>query len=164
MKRNTSRRTFGALTCALLACLNLLGGCSSTSSEPLPDELVGVWSGRTRVIVTWVEREELDLELEIARDGGVTGTVGDARLVRARCERNRGDLGRELGIKTVWIVRGDLEGELIADEGLRRDAVSIPIDLREGRLEGGLHSSGSKLPGDPAERIVSAADLVLERR
>lgn len=161
MQVTNSNGARARLFTALLAAISCLFSC--TASAPLPAELVGTWSGSTRVVVDWVEREELELELAIAGDGAVTGTVGDARLVRGRCERNRGDLGRGLGIKTDWIVRGGLEGELIADEGIRRKGVSIPLNLGEGRLEGGLHSSGSKLSGDPAKAIVSAAELVLER-
>ena len=127
-----------------------------------PADLVGGYAGRARIIVSWVEQEHLEVRLEVDADGRVTGTVGDAALVDGYLSRNRTRVGRALGLATDWIVIGELDGPLIAAEGVAREGVKIPIDLVEGRLEGGLHSTGAKI-GDADTMILSATDLVLRR-
>lgn len=153
---------------ALLAFLLLLpaalacGACASGSAAA-PAELVGTWSGDCRVVVGWVERRNLELELVVAPDGSVSGRVADARITGARLRRNRGALGRALGWWTDWIVEDQLEQELLADEGFQARRMTIPFDLSEGRIDGGLHAWGDFADGRKGGRL-SAGTLKLERR
>lgn len=148
---------------ALLAVAPLaLAGCSSSLGRA-PEELVGTWSGEGRIIVTWCEAERLPIELEIHDDASVTGTIGDAALSAAALRRNRGALAKEFELATDWIVVADLEGPLVAAEGIRRGGVKLPFDLEQGELHGGLHSTGAHV-GDRETMVLSATDVVLRRR
>lgn len=162
----SSRPSFPALQALfvlVLGGLTGLLGCSGRTpgGATVPEGVVGSWTGTTRVVNDWIAAETLVVALAIDAEGRVEGRVGDAVLEGGRIRRNRGSLSTMLGLRTDWIVEGDLSGDLIAAEGLRRQAVKIPLNLTEGRLVGGLHSSGSKLGVE--SRIVSAADLELVR-
>jgi hypothetical protein len=145
--------------CLLLSLLATSAGSSRSFVDPA---LVGRWRGSARIVVQWVEGKELPLDLTIDGDGTVRGTVGDAKLVSAHLKRNRGAIGRALGLASDWIVKGDLEGPLVAAEGITRKSVSIPFDLVGGRLAGGVNSSGPKV-GDRGHVVIAAAQMKLER-
>lgn len=147
----------------LLLPIAFVGGACASGSTAAPAELQGTWAGDCRVVVDWVERERLDLELSVATDGAVTGRVAEARLADAHLRRNRGSLGRALGWWTDWIVVGELEGALLADEGFVARRVTIPFDLRDGSLAGGLHAWGDFDDGREGGRL-SAGELRLEPR
>lgn len=151
------------LSLLLLPPLAIAGGACASGSTAAPAELQGTWTGDCRVVVDWVERERLDLELSVAADGVVTGRVAEARLADAHLCRNRGALGRALGWWTDWIVEGELEGTLLADEGFVARRVTIPFDASEERLVGGLHAWGDFADGRAGGRL-SAGELHLERR
>jgi len=151
------------LSLALLLPLVLASGACASGSTAAPAELQGDWIGDCRVVVDWVERERLELELSVNADGVVTGRVAEARLADAHLRSNRGALGRALGWWTDWIVEGELEGTLLADEGFVARRVTIPFDLREGSIEGGLHAWGDFADGREGGRL-SAGELELERR
>lgn len=104
--------------------------------------LVGTWHGTARVANADLAAWTPAVRLVIAADGGVTGEIGEAALVRARLHRNRGPLGRLLRSKTEWIVDGELDGPLSAGRALSRRRIRIPFDLVEPALEGGFHASG----------------------
>ena len=75
----------------LLALAATSPGSSTSHVDPT---LMGRWRGSARIVVQWVQRKDLPLDLTIDGEGTVRGTVGDARLVGARLERNRGAIGR----------------------------------------------------------------------
>jgi hypothetical protein len=56
---------------------------------------------------------------------------------------------------------GDLQGAIVAAEGITRARVKIPLNVSGETLTGGLHTSGSKFGKDPV--ILSAAGLKLKR-
>ena len=164
MQRIRTRLGHAALAAAVL----FAGGCAgSTRIDPSPELLRGDWIGDAKIIVTWCEQDRVAVSLAIAPDGRVEGTIGDAKLRQAYLAWNRGALGRQLDIKSDYIVRGELEGALVAQEGIERDSVFLPFDtetreLGELVLVGGVATSGSKFGGRD-EMILSASGLVLRR-
>ena len=118
-------------------------------------QLAGHWRGDAKVIVNWVAPQRLAVVLDIAPDGRVSGTVGDARLVDAGFVAN--PLGRKLRI------HGKLEGNLIDAERVRRGGVDILVaPAGDGTLTGGLHSTGTEIGGKGSMKL-SASDMVLRR-
>ena len=137
---------------------------------PIPDELgadddvfvpaaVGRWTGSARIVVAWTKQTNLCVTLDIREDGRVTGKVGEA-LLTGRFRKNRGWLGRNLEVKTDYIVVGHLQGSIVVAEGITRSRVKMPLNLTAGVLTGGLHTSGCKFGGSN-RMILSAAGLQL---
>lgn len=153
-----------ALLSGPLATPAVVGATFAIATGPggaLPTGLVGRWEGPGRVIVTWCGRKEIPVVLEIRPDGTVTGTVGDAVLRNGRFQANRGAIGRRLNLATDWIVTGGLDGPLVRSEGIVRRSVTMPVDLREGRLDGAVHSSGWLFGGK--KLMMFTARVALER-
>ncbi|MEJ2693125.1 MAG: hypothetical protein P8166_08735 [Candidatus Thiodiazotropha sp.] len=127
----------------------------------LPDTLVGHWEGQTKSIVVWAADAIIDIAVDIQRDGRVSGKVGNAALYNASIVVNRGKLGRLLNIKTDWLIKGKLLGPLLSEGNIRRDSVTMPVNLVDGHLLGGLHSSGLDMGGPSVMRLsTTALDLV----
>ena len=124
--------------------------------------MVGHWEGNARIIVTWCHQTSLPVKLDIRADGSVTGTVGDAKLTEGFFERNRGWLGRTLNLATDYIVRGNLDGAIVATEGITRSEVMIPLDFSGRKFAGGINTSGT-LFGGKEKMPFSATSLTLTR-
>lgn len=125
-------------------------------------DMVGSWAGYAQIAVNWTRARVLPVHLTVRSNSDVDGTVGDATLRGGRLEANRGAIGRALHVKTDWIIRGTLEGDILKAEGIRRDAVMIPVDFERGRFEGGVHTTGSHFGGKES-MWLAAHGLVLER-
>ena len=137
---------------------------SDRDARPLEDSaMTGNWTGTATIVVNWTKQRQLTVDLVIARDGTVTGRVGDATLSAARLLPNRGWLGRTLNLATDWIIAGDLTGDIIAAESVHRTRVKIPLNWRDGRFTGGINTSGSKL-GGKKDMILAAGWLNLQRK
>jgi hypothetical protein len=121
----------------------------------------GSWAGDADIVVNWTTARTLRVRLSLGPDGRATGTIGDAVLRNGRLERNRTAVGRALHVKTDWIIRGSLEGDLIKAEGIRRDTVTLPLNWLDGHFEGSVQSSGSHFGGK--DRMWLAARLRLDR-
>jgi hypothetical protein len=130
-------------------------------SQPF-DNLAGQWTGNAKVVVVWANQKQLPVKLDIAGDGAVSGTVGDATLMNARMRSGRGQFERSLGWGREYRIHGQLSGDMIQAEQIHRDAVDIVLDPSDGALVGGLNSSGSKFGGKES-MILSAGDLRLQR-
>lgn len=143
-----------------MGCLHVLALVLATLS-PSPD-LIGQWSGRGLIAVNWTTQRELTAQLTIASDGAVTGTVGDAQIVNGRLSSNRGALGRAMNVKTDYIISGQLKGCIVASESVCRDSVKIPLNLRDGSLVGGIHTSGTMF-GGKRSMTFTVARLSLQR-
>ena len=128
---------------------------------PVP-AMAGSWSGEARIVVNWTTEKTLRVTLNVAPDGRVTGTIGDAVLRDGSLESNRTAIGRALHLATDWIVRGTLDGDVIKAEGIRRATVKIPLDWVDGHFEGGVNTSGSHLGGKDT-MWLAAQDLRLDR-
>lgn len=103
--------------------------------------LVGTWEGTVALDSGSVETDAA-IRLVIAADGTVTGTVGDATIRNARIGRNPSLLARLFGLGTTWQLYGELAGPLRAADALRRDRVTMPLDLVDGELRGDFNASG----------------------
>ena len=124
-----------------------VGGTFAQAAEKVAATMTGHWEGRAQVIVIWCRQTNLTVALDIREDGTVTGKVGDATLSKGRLKKNRGWLGRKLNVKTDYIIVGELEGAILAREGIKRSQVKLPLNFRGGTFVGSLHTSGSKLSG-----------------
>jgi hypothetical protein len=141
----------------------LVAACGAQAEDAVvaPD-LQGHWKGNARIIVNWCLQTNLHVELDIHSDGTVSGTVGDARLHTGWIDRNRGWLGRALHVKTDYIIRGRLQGPIVAAEGITRARVFIPFNARNGAIVGGVATSGTALGGKKS-MVFTAASLQLTR-
>jgi hypothetical protein len=122
----------------LLAALNV---CAAESI--VTPAMVGHWEGNARIIVSWCHQKNLAVAVDIHADGNVTGKIGDATLIGGRFEANRGWLGRKLNLATDYIITGKLDGAIVAAEGIARDKIYIPLDLKDITFVGGINTSGS---------------------
>ena len=107
--------------------------------------MAGHWEGNARIVVSWCHQTNLPVKIDIHADGNVTGTVGDAQLKKGHFQQNRGWLGRQLNLATDFIVQGNLEGALVAAEGITRERVMMPLNFDEGAFKGGVNTSGKML-------------------
>jgi hypothetical protein len=149
----------------ILAALSLM--LTATTTIPAADEavahaMVGPWQGSARIVVDWCKQQRLPVAIDIKSDGSVSGKIGDATLKNGRLSRNRGPIGRKLNLATDYIIKGDLTGPIVATEGISRSGVSIPFDLTNNTLVGGVHTSGTKF-GEKKDGILSAGFLNLDR-
>lgn len=138
-------------------------GASALLGRKVPDpRMVGAWEGDARIYVDWTVQKQLPVRLVVAPDGSVEGRIGDARLVGGHLRRNRGQVGRLLHVKTDYVVRGALDGPVLAAEDVRRDGVSLPLDWSGEAFRGAVHTSGSKF-GGKERMILTAGQLELRR-
>jgi hypothetical protein len=105
--------------------------------------MVGHWEGNARIIVSWCHQKNLTISVDIHADGSVTGKIGDATLTGGRFEANRGWLGRKLNLATDYIITGKLDGAIVTAEGITRDKIYIPLNLKDNAFVGGINTSGS---------------------
>jgi len=109
--------------------------------------MVGHWEGNARIYSSFCHQTNLTVKVDIHADGSVTGTVGDAKLTEGRFESNRGWLGRMFNLYSDFIITGDLDGAIVAAEGITRSSVKMPLNFRDGIFYGGVNTSGSGFEG-----------------
>ncbi len=68
---------------------------------------------------------------------------------------------RMLGNGTYWI-KGELGGDLVAAEGIRREKILLFPEFVVGAIEGSLNTSGSKF-GGKEKMYMTVTDIVLNR-
>lgn len=144
-----------------LGAAALLQAGTAVAQRP-PSTLIGTWSGDAAIVVSWTTQRSLAVRVTIDSAGRVAGRVGDAELFNGHVRPNRGAIARALGWKTDFIITGQLNGPVIAAEQVVREGVRIPFDLVDGRIEGGIHTTGSKSRGREG-MALSARNLVLQR-
>lgn len=146
-----------------LTMATLLLDCwsSRAADRSVAAPMIGHWEGDARIIVTWSRQTNLHVKINIGKDGSVTGKVGDATLINGHLQPNRGPLGRKLNLATDHVIRGNLNGPVVAAEGITRESVSIPLNFIGGAFVGGLHTSGSQF-GGKEKMILSARSLTLK--
>jgi hypothetical protein len=123
--------------------------------------MTGQWEGNAQIIVSWTTQRTLPVTLGIQSDGKVSGKVGDATLTNGRFKANRGWLGRNLNIKTDYIITGDLNGPVIAAENIKRKGVMMPLTFATNAFKGAVHTSGTHVGGK--KRMVLSAGVTLKR-
>jgi hypothetical protein len=156
--------TAGIVAIVVAAVIVIMGADSYVTSAAtrVAPEMTGAWTGDARIVVNWTKERTLQVAVTIQPDGSVSGTIGDARLRDGRLEPNRTAIGRALHIKTDWIIRGSLDGDIIKGEGIRREGAMVPLNFLGGRFEGGVNTTGSHFGGKES-MWLAAQGLVLER-
>ena len=122
--------------------------------------LVGKWHGKGKIIVTWCERDSLNFDINIAKDGKVTGKIGDAEIKNAVLEK-RSPVMEALG-NGEYIIRGELEGAIVKDEKISREGFTLMFDYENGKLAGGFHTTGSKF-GGKEKMVLTVSGVKLEK-
>ncbi len=153
MKRLIKTTTFAVLGGIMLAPF-------AHASDGVPAGMAGKWKGSGKIIVTWCEQKELPVEIEIFQDGRVTGRIGGAAVENGRVAANSGMLVR-LG-NPKYVISADLKGPIVKAEGIVRTAIKLFVNLDDGRLTGGFHTSGGKFGGKDA-MMLSGSGLALIR-
>ena len=125
-----------------------------------PREVLGKWVGSAHIVVDWTRQQDLAVSVTIHDDCSVTGTVGDATLIDGKFKTNRGAIGKALNLGDDYIITGQLQGAIIASEGVRRESVFIPFNIGAGQLAGGVATSGSMFGGKES-MVLTAQHLVL---
>jgi len=145
----------------VLAATLIAAFSARASAQVATPSLIGKWGGVADVVVDWTKQRTIPINIVIRADDQVTGTIGDATLVRARLRRNRGWLARTLQTKTDFIIEAELEGQIIGTEQLQRDVIQIPFNWRDGRLVGSVNSSRNTI--GPATQRTFVAKFTLIR-
>ena len=154
---NTTIRRFFTVLFALVAM-----PAPHAVAADITISMVGHWQGSTHVIVKWCEQSELPVSLDILADGSVTGKVGDAELTNAHLAKKRNFFGRDDGHRATHIIRGKLQGPIVAAEGISRGEVFIHLRSEAVELVGSLATSGSKMGGKD-DMVLTAISLRLTR-
>jgi hypothetical protein len=157
---NAVARRFALMVAAsLLLAVTGVRAAEDDTSFP-PKKILGTWEGDANVTSEWVNQKTLHVAISITSDTHVVGTVGDAKLVDGLVERGVGPIARALGLKRFYVVTADLDGPLIAAEGIKRDSVFIELDVKDSQLIGEIRTNGSKSGGKMVETFT-AEGLVL---
>jgi len=143
---------------ALALTLPLVISCAPHSV--LTPALVGHWGGNGRIIVSWCRQKNLPVNVDIHADGSVTGTVGDAKLSEGRFLKNRGWLGRKLNIETDYIITGNLDGAIVAAEGITRKRVMMPCNYDGHFIKGAVDTSGTWFGGKNSMVLTAGLQLI----
>lgn len=132
MNRTSHIARWSVVLAALLAALNL---CAAESI--VTPAMVGHWEGSARIIVSWCHQTNLTVTVDIHADGSVTGKIGDATLVGGHFLPHRSWPWRHT------MVTGELDGAIVAAEGITRQYVTMMCDFSNGSFKGQLDTSGS---------------------
>lgn len=98
-----------------------------------------------------VAQEVLPVTVTIYANGTVEGTAGDATLIQGHLRKN------PLG--AAYLVMANLDGPIVAAEGIVRDDVKLPLDVEEGQFVGGFATTGTEA-GAKKTTILTASNLV----
>jgi hypothetical protein len=145
----------------LLLAASLVAGLSlSAPAQVAKASVIGRWGGVADIVVNWTKQRTLPINIVIGANDQVTGSVGDATLVKGRLLRNRGAVARALQIKTDYVIEAELDGPIIRAENVQREMMQMPFNERDGRLAGSLNSSGQKI-GKAASMVLTAKFVLL---
>jgi len=133
---------------------------TSLSAQVATPAVIGRWSGIADIVVSWTKQRTLPINIVIGANDQVTGSVGDATLVRGRLLRNRGAVARAMNVKTDYVIEAELDGPMIRAENLQREMIQMPFNDRDGRLVGSMNSAGNKI-GAAALAVLTAKFVLL---
>jgi len=111
------------------------------------ETLVGKWTGQAEIFSEFKKGESpstfpedwINIEITINEDGSVTGMVGDAKMENCSIKLNRNQFEKALGIKTDYIINGgDLVNGINEEDQSARRNISIPFDIKDGKISGSL--------------------------
>lgn len=146
------KRILGLLTASALTLA--FTGCQAGESIVTP-AMIGHWEGTAHIVAAWIHHTSLSVKVDIHADGSVSGTVGNAKLTHGHFLRNRGWLFRKLNWATDYVIRGGLDGPIVAAEGIERSSVAIPLNFKDGMFEGGVNTSGTLWGGKKSQEFVA---------
>lgn len=139
-------------TIMLAISISILASCGDGK---LPSDLPGAYTG-TGEIVARVQKDgqylfyedNVTVSLIIDQNQQVTGKVGEASFEGCTVEQNRGWIGRQLHIKTDFLVLGKLTGTTFSRDTLNNKDISIPFNVENGELKGSLFmtNNGEQFP------------------
>ena len=137
---------------SLIAATCILASCNEWV---VPGDLPGFYTGRERVIIRYdkdgqyIFRDSyVMISLIIDSTGQVAGMAGDATFEGCSVIQNRGFIGRQLGIKTDFLIKGILKGPTFDKDTIINKNISIPFNIENGELRGSLflNTNGDSFP------------------
>ncbi len=144
----------------IIVLIVMFASCSTTTPIVSSRELKGHWVGKGDIIVTWCERDQLNFDLYIDSMGGVSGRVGDAKVVGGHLFTVSPLVNT--GENKKYIIRATLAGFLVKEEQIARHSVSIRFELANDAMEGEMNTSGTKC-GTRDSMYFKVANIILVR-
>ncbi len=111
-------------------------------------ELFGEWDGVSEVFSDFklgefpstFSDDLIKIEIIINEDYSVSGNIGDAKFHGGEIKRNRSDFGKAIGIFSDYIISDViLEGKINENDTDNKRDLSIPLDLKDGKLIGSIN-------------------------
>lgn len=150
------------VTLLIVGLAATLVACKRAPVAP-PATMVGHWEGKADIAVNWCSARQLAVSVTINGNGTVAGKFGDATLKEARLYPNPGRPPEGATVQTKYVIEADLEGPLVAAEGIQRPDICVPVELtRDGRLAGAFMTSGSDT-GEMSKRVFSGGLIPLTK-
>jgi hypothetical protein len=150
------------VTLLIVGVAATLVACKKAPVAP-PAAMVGHWEGKADIAVNWCSAKQLTVSVTINGDGSVVGKFGDATLKEAHLYPNPGRLAAGTTVQTKYVIEAELEGPLVAAEGIQRPDICIPVEVtRDGRLAGAFMTSGSET-GEMSKRVFSGGLVPLQK-
>lgn len=132
---------------------------SSCSQSGIPGDLPGTYNGKERVVIRYEKGGQyifrdgyVMVSLLIDKSGQVIGMAGGATFEGCSVKQNRGWIGRQLGIKTDFLIQGILKGNTFDKDTMLNKVITIPFNIENGELKGSLFMT---LKGDSFPIISS---------
>jgi len=131
--------------------LALLQGCFC---KWMPSgELTGKWIGMQEVtlrakdrnnhVVSTKTTDSVLLVVNVNENGKVEGRFGQAILTDCKIEKNRGNVGKTMNIKTDFIITGTLTGRIVEQDSSLTKIFTMPLNFAKRKLTGTLfHKEG----------------------
>jgi hypothetical protein len=115
----------------------------------VPEVLIGNWAGQQKATVRYNKDktrgyqfikapDSVQMVLTFAGNGRVSGSFGSARFEGCQVMKNRGWVASKLNIGDDYIITGKLTGPIFPADTLMIKEISLPFDLDNGKLSGGI--------------------------
>lgn len=138
---------------------------ASCSDWVIPSELPGIYTGKQRILMRFnkggqhiFKEDSVLVSIDIDKSGHISGMVGEATLEKCILKPNRGWVGRQLNLKTDFIISGKLEGKTFEKDTFLLKDISIPFKVENQLLKGSLFIAA------PQEQFPMIRFLALEKR
>ncbi len=129
----------------MLGCVLPMDKASQSDGKiDVPSEYIGHWNGQARIVVSWTKQKQLPIDIEIHSDGTVEGKIGDAELVNGKLIKKNWVYTKVFQHENPYRIEGNLQGEVIKSENIQRDSVEISLRVEDGKIDGGLTTTGKK--------------------
>jgi hypothetical protein len=150
------------VTLLIVGLAATLVACKKAPVAP-PASMVGHWEGKAEVAVNWCSAKQLVVSVTINGNGAVAGKFGDATLKEAHIYPKPGGPPQGTAVQNQYVIEAELEGPLVAAEGIQRPDICIPVEVtRDGRLAGAFMTSGSET-GEISKRVFSGGLIPLTK-